>query len=70
LLAALPGAAAVDIAGSRVDIATADSDATARALLRSDLDVRDLEISGPDLEAAFLALTSGDRTAATTQEIH
>ena len=69
-LAALPGAAAVDIAGSRVDIATADSDATARALLRSDLDVRDLEISGPDLEAAFLALTGGDRTAATTQEIH
>ena len=46
------------------------SDATARALLRSDLDVRDLEISGPDLEAAFLALTGGDRTAATTQEIH
>jgi len=69
-LAALPGAAAVDIAGSRVDIATADSDATARALLRSDLDVRDLEISGPDLEAAFLALTGGDRTAATTREIH
>jgi ABC-2 type transport system ATP-binding protein len=69
-LAALPGAAAVDIAGSRVDIATADSDATARALLRSDLDVRDLEISGPDLEAAFLALTGGDRTAATTLEIH
>ena len=69
-LAALPGAAAVDIAGSRVDIATADSDATARALLRSDLDVRDLEIAGPDLEAAFLALTGGNRAAATTQEIH
>jgi ABC-2 type transport system ATP-binding protein len=69
-LAALPGAAAVDIAGSRVDIATADSDATARALHRSDLEVRDLEISGPDLEAAFLALTGGDRTAATTREIH
>ena len=70
VLAALPGAVFVDIAGSRVDIETADSDATARALLRSDLDVRDLEISGPDLEAAFLALTGGDRTAATTREIH
>jgi ABC-2 type transport system ATP-binding protein len=68
-LAALPGAASVDIAGSRVDVTSADSDATARALLRSDLDVHDLEISGPDLEAAFLALTGNDRTAATTREI-
>jgi ABC-2 type transport system ATP-binding protein len=67
-LAALPGAASVDIAGDRVDIVTADSDATARALLRSDVDVHDLEITGPDLEAAFLALTGGDR-AASSQEM-
>jgi ABC-2 type transport system ATP-binding protein len=67
-LAALPGAASVDIAGDRVDIVTADSDATARALLRRDVDVHDLEITGPDLEAAFLALTGGDR-AASSQEM-
>jgi ABC-2 type transport system ATP-binding protein len=67
-LAALPGASSVDIAGSRVDIVTADSDATARSLLRSEVDVHDLEISGPDLEAAFLALTSG-KPAGTTQEV-
>jgi ABC-2 type transport system ATP-binding protein len=67
-LAGLPGAASVDIAGNRVDIVTADSDATARALLRSDVEVHDLEITGPDLEAAFLALTGGD-AANTTQEV-
>jgi ABC-2 type transport system ATP-binding protein len=67
-LAGLPGAASVDIAGDRVDIVTADSDATARALLRSDVEIHDLEITGPDLEAAFLALTGGD-AANTTQEV-
>jgi ABC-2 type transport system ATP-binding protein len=67
-LAALPGASSVDLAGNRVDIVTADPDATARALLRSDVDVHDLEITGPDLEAAFLALTGGDR-AASSQEM-
>jgi len=69
LFEALPGASAVEVAGNRVDIVSADSDATARALLRSDVEVHDLEITGPDLEAAFLALTGGDRaTTTTTQE--
>ena len=67
-LAALPGAGGVDVSGNRVDIVSADSDATARALLRSDLDVHDLEITGPDLEAAFLALTGGDRTSQSSKE--
>ena len=61
-LAALPGVAAVGLArrpGRRST--TADPDATARALLRTDLAVHDLEIAGPDLEDAFLALTGGDR---------
>ena len=60
-LAALPGVQAVDIAGDRVLVRTADPDATARALLRTDLDVRELELGGPDLEEAFLALTGGER---------
>jgi ABC-2 type transport system ATP-binding protein len=43
-----------------VTLETADPDATARALLRSDLEVRDLEIAGANLESAFLALTRED----------
>jgi ABC-2 type transport system ATP-binding protein len=69
-LAGLPGVAAVDIAGERVDLESTDPDATARALLRTDLAVHDLEIAGPDLEAAFLALTGGERTPTTSQETH
>ena len=69
-LAALPGVTAVDIAGERVDLESTDADATARALLRTDLAVRDLEIAGPDLEAAFLALTGGERAPTTIQEMH
>jgi hypothetical protein len=51
----------MDVAGDRVAIQTTDPDATTRALLRTDLDVRDLELGGPDLEEAFLVLTGGDR---------
>jgi ABC-2 type transport system ATP-binding protein len=69
-LAALPGVVAVDIAGERVDLESTDPDATARALFRADLAVHDLEIAGPDLEAAFLALTGGERTPTTSQETH
>jgi hypothetical protein len=70
VLAALPGVAAVDVAGERVDLESTDPDATARALLRSDLAVHDLEIAGPDLEAAFLALTGAERVPTTIQETH
>ena len=58
--AALPGVTGINVAGDRVVLESADPDVTARALLRSDLDVRDLEIAGPNLESAFLALT-GDQ---------
>jgi ABC-2 type transport system ATP-binding protein len=56
-LATLPGVSAVDVIGDRATIESTDPDATARALFRSDLDVRDLEIAGANLESAFLALT-------------
>jgi ABC-2 type transport system ATP-binding protein len=59
-LAGLAGVSGVELNGDRVVLETTDPDATARALLRSDLDIRDLEIGGPDLESAFLALISGD----------
>jgi ABC-2 type transport system ATP-binding protein len=61
LLATLPGVTAARVTGDAVILETTDPDATARALLRSDLDPRDLEISGPDLEDAFLALTASGR---------
>ena len=60
-LAALAGVTAVRPGGGFVALETTDPDATTRALLRTDLDVRDLEIAGPDLEDAFLALTASDR---------
>jgi len=59
-LEALPGVRSVDVSGDRVVIQTTDPDATTRALLRTDLAVRDLELGGPDLEDAFLALTHGE----------
>jgi ABC-2 type transport system ATP-binding protein len=61
VLAALPAVETVQIGGDRIVLESTDPDATARALLRTDLAIHDLEIGGPDLEAAFLALTGGDR---------
>ena len=60
VLGVLPGVVAVQLAGDRVVLDSGDPDATARALLRTDLDLHDLEIAGPGLEEAFLALTGGD----------
>jgi ABC-2 type transport system ATP-binding protein len=64
-LSVLPGVSAVHVNGTGVVLETTDPDATARALLRSDLDARDVEISGPDLEDAFLALTASGRPTTT-----
>ena len=57
-LAALPGIETVEIHGDSVRLTTADSDDTVRALLESGLPVRDLEVTSPGLEDAFIALTS------------
>ncbi|MEW9551756.1 ABC transporter ATP-binding protein [Nonomuraea sp. NPDC050783] len=54
----LPGVTAVEIADGAVTLHTADPDATLAALYRgTTLDVRHVQLSGADLEAAFLALT-------------
>jgi ABC-2 type transport system ATP-binding protein len=54
----LPGVTAVEIAAGTATLRTADSDATLAGLYRGTaLDVRDLQLSGADLEDAFLALT-------------
>ena len=60
-LRGLPGVRQADVAGDQVTLESTDSDATARALFKSGLAVRDLEIAGPDLETAFLALVGPAR---------
>jgi ABC-2 type transport system ATP-binding protein len=57
-LAQLPGVTEVEVRRDAVRLASTDSDATVRAISRADLPIRDLEVTGADLEAAFLALTS------------
>jgi ABC-2 type transport system ATP-binding protein len=57
--AALPAVSHVEIRGNGVVLDTNDSDATARALFLTGFPIRDVEISGPDLESAFLDLVSG-----------
>ncbi len=57
--AALPAVTGVEIRGDGAVLETSDSDVTARALFLAGLSIRDIEISGPDLETAFLDLVSG-----------
>ncbi len=52
-----PGVQDVSLRGDRIEIATDDSDATARFLFVHS-DARDVEIVAHDLEDAFVALTS------------
>jgi ABC-2 type transport system ATP-binding protein len=67
-LAGLPGVTAVGSAGTLVELATTDAEATLRALLAGRDRLPDLEVRGATLEQAFLALTAGardgDRTSA------
>jgi ABC-2 type transport system ATP-binding protein len=64
-LGELPGVAGVTRHGGTVTLACDDADAALRALVATEQDARDFEVSGADLEDAFLALTSGAATAAT-----
>lgn len=57
-LADLPGVIALEVRGERARLRTRDPDATVLALARLDA-VRGLEVTGPSLEDAFLALTAG-----------
>jgi ABC-2 type transport system ATP-binding protein len=53
----LRGATDVQIHGHSVELRSVDTDATVRALVDSGLAWSDLEVSGADIEDAFLALT-------------
>ncbi len=55
--AALPGVAEIDIHGDTVEIQSDDADFTVRALAASELEWRDLEVTGAGIEEAFLTLT-------------
>jgi ABC-2 type transport system ATP-binding protein len=52
-----------------VTLACDDADAALRALLAAEPDARDFEVSGADLEDAFLALTSTAATAPTAPTV-
>ena len=58
VLSALPGVTDVEVHGDSVRLTASDADATVRAIYRTDLAVRALEVTGADLEEAFIALTS------------
>ena len=62
----LPGVRSVEIRGDRVLIQTNDSDAVARYLLTA-TKAKELEITSHNLEDAFIALTTDDRTNAGAQ---
>ncbi len=68
-LRALPGVRGADVHGDSITLECADSDATVRALLRDFPAVRDLEITGAGLEAAFLRLTGDDNAPIPTAEV-
>jgi ABC-2 type transport system ATP-binding protein len=56
-LCELDGVHAASVRGSEVVLDSLDADATVRALVVSGLAFSDLEVTGADLEQAFLALT-------------
>lgn len=59
-LSTLPGVTGIEVRGGSVQLRTTDPDQTVRALYASEINVRDLEVKGPDLEDAFLSLTGGE----------
>jgi ABC-2 type transport system ATP-binding protein len=68
-LRSLPGVTAVAVNGEAARLTTSDADATVRALYGAALPIRGLEVTGADLEDAFIALTStsGNETKETTR---
>lgn len=61
LLDGIEGVTEVGLHGREVTLDTLDADATVRALVHSNVAFSDLEVTGADLEDAFVALTSSGR---------
>jgi ABC-2 type transport system ATP-binding protein len=60
MLGALPGATQVAVHGKDVRLSTDDADGTVRALFAQGVELRDLAVTGADLEEAFVALIRSD----------
>ncbi len=60
VLEALPGVTACERHGDDVTLRSSDTDATIRAIYAGNLPILNLEVTGADLETAFLALTGSD----------
>ncbi len=60
----LPGVIRAEVRGEVVNLVSADADATVRALVEAEVPFRNLEVVGPSLDAAFLALTRTATAAA------
>lgn len=56
--AALDAVSGVEVRGATVTLDSSDADASVRALVRSGIVFKDLEVTGAGLEEAFIALTS------------
>jgi len=65
-LAVLPGVSTVERRGAAIVLTCSDSDLAIRALLAEHPAARDIEISAAGLEEAFLELTTGPATEATS----
>ena len=63
-LSGLPGVIGVDRRGDDVALLSRDADETVRALVTAGIAFRHLEVAGADLDAAFIALTTGARGVA------
>jgi ABC-2 type transport system ATP-binding protein len=57
LLHRLPGVRSMERRGGSVRLESSDADTTLRALFASGVELRDIEVTGANLEDAFLALT-------------
>ncbi len=67
-LTGMPGVTATDVRGTQVSLTSTDADATIRDLVGAGIAFRHLEVSAPDLETAFLALTGRPMQADTAVE--
>jgi len=67
-LRSLTGVTGISVDDQAVRLTTSDADATVRALYAAALPIRNLEVTGADLEDAFVALTTPTATTDTEKE--
>ncbi len=60
-LAGLPGVSGCELRGDSVTLTSSDADTTVAALYAARMPLRDLEVTGANLESAFLAIAGSER---------